>query len=101
MGRSKTNCDIRKYGNIKIDVHSHGAPCQVYDFDSHDEQNKNAMCVLWCNISKWGAQANRYDLLFPIKEEKKHEKSFKYNSLKTTKHSIINAIGKPTLPRTT
>eukprot|EP00972_Heterocapsa_arctica_P033125 4873021-Heterocapsa_arctica.AAC.1 len=66
-----------KMENIKIDVHSHGIPCQVYDFDSNDEQNKNTIRVLWCNISKWGAQPNHYDLLLPIKEGKKHEKSFK------------------------
>eukprot|EP00972_Heterocapsa_arctica_P037064 5456065-Heterocapsa_arctica.AAC.1 len=63
--------------HIKIDVHSHGTPCQVYDFDSNDDQNKNTISVLWCNISKWGAQENHYDLFLPRKEETKHEKSFK------------------------
>eukprot|EP00972_Heterocapsa_arctica_P096263 14202302-Heterocapsa_arctica.AAC.1 len=63
--------------NIKIDVHSHGIPRQVYEFDSNDELNKNTISVLWCNISKWGAQEHHYDLLLPIKEDKKHEKSFK------------------------
>eukprot|EP00972_Heterocapsa_arctica_P103933 15316929-Heterocapsa_arctica.AAC.1 len=63
--------------NIKIDVHSHGIPCQVYGFDNNDEQNKNTISVLWCNISKWGAQENNYNLLLPIKEEKKLKKSCK------------------------
>eukprot|EP00972_Heterocapsa_arctica_P029934 4411031-Heterocapsa_arctica.AAC.1 len=66
-----------KMENTKMDVHSHGTPCQVYDFDSNDEQNKNTIRVLWCNISKWGAQENHYDLLTPINEEKKQEKSVK------------------------
>eukprot|EP00972_Heterocapsa_arctica_P065185 9623169-Heterocapsa_arctica.AAC.1 len=39
-----------KMENIKSDVHSHGIPCQVYNFDSNDEQNKNTISVLWCNI---------------------------------------------------
>eukprot|EP00972_Heterocapsa_arctica_P060694 8954373-Heterocapsa_arctica.AAC.1 len=64
-----------KMGNIKIEVHSHGIPCQIYEFDSNDEQNKNTISVLWCNISKWGAQENHYDLLLPIKEENNHEKT--------------------------
>eukprot|EP00972_Heterocapsa_arctica_P077726 11463882-Heterocapsa_arctica.AAC.1 len=62
--------------NIKIEVHSHGIPCQCCEYDSNDEQHKNIISVLWCNINRWGAQENRYDLLLPIKEENKHEKSF-------------------------
>eukprot|EP00972_Heterocapsa_arctica_P089093 13138652-Heterocapsa_arctica.AAC.1 len=62
--------------NIKIDLHSHGTTCQVYDFDSNDEQNNNTISVLWRNISKWGAQEHHYDLLLPTKEEKKHENNF-------------------------
>eukprot|EP00972_Heterocapsa_arctica_P023571 3473069-Heterocapsa_arctica.AAC.1 len=60
--------------NINIDVHSHGIPCQSYEFDSNEEQHKNAISVLWCNINRWGAQDNHYDLLLPIKEEIEHEK---------------------------
>eukprot|EP00972_Heterocapsa_arctica_P112323 16431132-Heterocapsa_arctica.AAC.1 len=29
-----------KMEHIKIDVYSHGIPCQTYQFDSGDEQNK-------------------------------------------------------------
>eukprot|EP00972_Heterocapsa_arctica_P002974 438503-Heterocapsa_arctica.AAC.1 len=64
--------------NIKIDVHSHGIPCQSYEFDSNDEHNKHTISVLWCNINRWGAQDNQYDLLLPIKEEAKHSTSFKF-----------------------
>eukprot|EP00972_Heterocapsa_arctica_P071946 10627111-Heterocapsa_arctica.AAC.1 len=63
--------------NIKIEVHSHGIPCQSYEYDSNEEHNKNTIIVLWCNINRWGAQENHYDLLRPIKEEIKHEKSLK------------------------
>eukprot|EP00972_Heterocapsa_arctica_P033210 4885991-Heterocapsa_arctica.AAC.1 len=61
--------------NIKIYVYSHGIPCQTYEFDSGDEQNKNAISVLWCNINRWGAQDNHYDLLLPIREEVKIKKT--------------------------
>eukprot|EP00972_Heterocapsa_arctica_P052008 7651648-Heterocapsa_arctica.AAC.1 len=64
MGRSKTNCDIRKDGNT-IEVHSHGIACQFYEYDSNDEQHKNTISVLCCNISRWGAQAKHYDILLP------------------------------------
>eukprot|EP00972_Heterocapsa_arctica_P036243 5332562-Heterocapsa_arctica.AAC.1 len=64
--------------NIKIDVRSHGIPCQIYEFDSNDEQHNNTISVLWCNINRWGAQGNHYDLLLPIKEETTHNNSFKY-----------------------
>eukprot|EP00972_Heterocapsa_arctica_P000988 138209-Heterocapsa_arctica.AAC.1 len=52
--------------NIKIEVYSHGMPCQIYDFQGNDEINKNTISVLWCNINRWGAQENHYDLLIPI-----------------------------------
>eukprot|EP00972_Heterocapsa_arctica_P090926 13414728-Heterocapsa_arctica.AAC.1 len=55
--------------NIKVDVHSHGTPCQSYEFDSNDEQNNNTISIPWCNINRWGAQENHYDLLLSIKEE--------------------------------
>eukprot|EP00972_Heterocapsa_arctica_P018646 2756201-Heterocapsa_arctica.AAC.1 len=29
--------------NIKIDVYIHGIPCQTYEFDSGDEQNKTLL----------------------------------------------------------
>eukprot|EP00972_Heterocapsa_arctica_P104636 15422501-Heterocapsa_arctica.AAC.1 len=74
--------------NIKIEVHSHGIPRQVYDFDSNDEQNKNTISVLWCNISKWGAQENKYNLLLTITEDKKYEKSFKDKSFEN--HEAFN-----------
>eukprot|EP00972_Heterocapsa_arctica_P059001 8696775-Heterocapsa_arctica.AAC.1 len=32
--------------NIKIDVHSHGIPCHLYDFDRNDELNKNTTSAL-------------------------------------------------------
>eukprot|EP00972_Heterocapsa_arctica_P013449 1980778-Heterocapsa_arctica.AAC.1 len=76
MGRSKTNCDIRKDGSIQIEVHSHGISCQYYEFDSNDKQNTNTISVLWRNINRWGAQANHYNLLLPIKEDIQHEQSF-------------------------
>eukprot|EP00972_Heterocapsa_arctica_P077349 11407694-Heterocapsa_arctica.AAC.1 len=34
-----------KMENIKIDVYSHGIPCQTYGFDGGDEQNKNTISV--------------------------------------------------------
>eukprot|EP00972_Heterocapsa_arctica_P113755 16438917-Heterocapsa_arctica.AAC.1 len=68
-----------KMENIKIDVYSHGIPCKTYEYDSHGEQNKNTISVLWCNINRWGAQENHYDLLFPIRKETKRNKTFKYN----------------------
>eukprot|EP00972_Heterocapsa_arctica_P062677 9243494-Heterocapsa_arctica.AAC.1 len=58
-----------KMENIKIYVCSRGIPCQTYEFDSHEEQSKSTIIVLWCNINRWGAQANHYDLLLPIREE--------------------------------
>eukprot|EP00972_Heterocapsa_arctica_P052903 7787715-Heterocapsa_arctica.AAC.1 len=66
-----------KMENIKIEVHSHGIPCQCYELDSNDEQHKSTISVLWCNINRWGAQEHHYDLLLPRKEEIKHEKSSK------------------------
>eukprot|EP00972_Heterocapsa_arctica_P108137 15925912-Heterocapsa_arctica.AAC.1 len=59
--------------NLKIELHSHGIPCECYEYESNDEQTKNTISVLWCNISSWGAQGNHYDLLLPMKEELKHE----------------------------
>eukprot|EP00972_Heterocapsa_arctica_P061087 9006234-Heterocapsa_arctica.AAC.1 len=32
--------------NIRIDVYSHGIPCQTYEFDNGDEQNKSTISVL-------------------------------------------------------
>eukprot|EP00972_Heterocapsa_arctica_P027872 4098624-Heterocapsa_arctica.AAC.1 len=29
--------------NIKIDVHSHGIPCQSYEFDINDKQHNNTI----------------------------------------------------------
>eukprot|EP00972_Heterocapsa_arctica_P002748 406131-Heterocapsa_arctica.AAC.1 len=49
-----------KMENIKIDVYSHGIPCHTYEF-----------------INRWGAQENHYDLLHPIREEVKINKTFR------------------------
>eukprot|EP00972_Heterocapsa_arctica_P105076 15482007-Heterocapsa_arctica.AAC.1 len=65
-----------KMENIKIEVYSNGIPCQTYEFDGEDEQNKNTISVLWCNINRWGAQENNYDLLIPMKEETHIKKTF-------------------------
>eukprot|EP00972_Heterocapsa_arctica_P041784 6159946-Heterocapsa_arctica.AAC.1 len=51
-------------------------PCQTYDYTGEDENNKNTLRVLWCNYSRWGAQANHYDLLYPIVEEEKKRNTF-------------------------
>eukprot|EP00972_Heterocapsa_arctica_P022653 3333267-Heterocapsa_arctica.AAC.1 len=64
--------------NFKIEVHSHGIPCQSYEYDSNDGQTKNTISVLWCNINRWGDQEHYYDLLLPIKEEIKQAKGFNY-----------------------
>eukprot|EP00972_Heterocapsa_arctica_P012265 1798642-Heterocapsa_arctica.AAC.1 len=66
-----------KMENITIEVHSHGNAMHIFNYDSDDEQNKSTIILLWCNINKWGAQPNHYDLLHPIEEEAKQEKSFK------------------------
>eukprot|EP00972_Heterocapsa_arctica_P098458 14528629-Heterocapsa_arctica.AAC.1 len=58
-----------KMENIKIEVYSHGTPCQIYEFEGEDEQTKNTISLLWCNINRWGAQGNHYDLLIPLTEE--------------------------------
>eukprot|EP00972_Heterocapsa_arctica_P020628 3041499-Heterocapsa_arctica.AAC.1 len=65
-----------KMENIKIEVYSHGMPCQIYDFQGDDEINKNTISVLWCNINRWGAQENHYDLLIPIVEEEQRQQTF-------------------------
>eukprot|EP00972_Heterocapsa_arctica_P008549 1247205-Heterocapsa_arctica.AAC.1 len=64
--------------NIKLDVHSHGIPCQSYEFDSNDKQHNTTISVLCCNINRWGAQAIHYDLLLPMKEETHQHTSFTY-----------------------
>eukprot|EP00972_Heterocapsa_arctica_P053685 7909448-Heterocapsa_arctica.AAC.1 len=76
-GGARQIVTFAKMENIKSEVHSHGIPCQRYEYDSNDEQYKNTIRFLWCNISRWGAQEHHYDLLLPIKEEINHEKSFK------------------------
>eukprot|EP00972_Heterocapsa_arctica_P108086 15918550-Heterocapsa_arctica.AAC.1 len=63
--------------NIKIDVYSHGIPCQTYEFYSVEEQTKHTISVLWCNINRWGAQETHYDLLLPIREEVRVKKTFR------------------------
>eukprot|EP00972_Heterocapsa_arctica_P017702 2616472-Heterocapsa_arctica.AAC.1 len=73
-GRATQIAIFANMENIKIEVHSHGIPCQCYEYDSNDEQTKNTISVLWCNISRWGAQENHYALLLPTKEEIKHKK---------------------------
>eukprot|EP00972_Heterocapsa_arctica_P017352 2562204-Heterocapsa_arctica.AAC.1 len=70
-----------KMENIKIEVYSHGMPCQIYDFKGNDEINKNTISVLWCNINRWGAQENHYDLLIPIIEEKQKHTNFEQTFL--------------------
>eukprot|EP00972_Heterocapsa_arctica_P058967 8690514-Heterocapsa_arctica.AAC.1 len=62
--------------NIKIEVYSHGMQCQIYESIGEDEQNKSTISVSWCNINRWGAQENNYDLLIPIKEEVQHQRTF-------------------------
>eukprot|EP00972_Heterocapsa_arctica_P056950 8403859-Heterocapsa_arctica.AAC.1 len=32
-----------KMENIKIEVYSHGMPCQIYEFKGEDEQNKSTI----------------------------------------------------------
>eukprot|EP00972_Heterocapsa_arctica_P100399 14805768-Heterocapsa_arctica.AAC.1 len=61
---------------------------QTSNYDSDDELNKNTMILFWCNLNKWGAQDNNYDLLFPIEEKMKKEKSFKYKLIE--KHDAFN-----------
>eukprot|EP00972_Heterocapsa_arctica_P071057 10497868-Heterocapsa_arctica.AAC.1 len=62
--------------NISIEVHSHGNAMRNFSYDSDYENNKSTISLLWCNINKWGAQPNHYDLLRPIEEEAKQDKSF-------------------------
>eukprot|EP00972_Heterocapsa_arctica_P034838 5128935-Heterocapsa_arctica.AAC.1 len=62
--------------NIKIQVYSHGMPCYIYEFDGEDEQHKSTISVLWCNINRWGAQENHYDLLIPIKYDTSIKNTF-------------------------
>eukprot|EP00972_Heterocapsa_arctica_P104818 15446293-Heterocapsa_arctica.AAC.1 len=50
-------------------------PCQFYEFQGNDEQNKSTISVLWRNINKWGAQENHYDLLIPMKEDEQNKKT--------------------------
>eukprot|EP00972_Heterocapsa_arctica_P099872 14732787-Heterocapsa_arctica.AAC.1 len=71
--------------NIKIEVHSHGMPCQIYDDQGNDEDNKNTISVLWCNINRWGAQENHYDLLVPIVKEEQNNKTFEQHFLEKEK----------------
>eukprot|EP00972_Heterocapsa_arctica_P008865 1300202-Heterocapsa_arctica.AAC.1 len=47
-----------------------------FSYDRDYENNKRNISLLWCNINKWGAQPNHHDLLHPIEEEAKQEKSF-------------------------
>eukprot|EP00972_Heterocapsa_arctica_P053233 7838745-Heterocapsa_arctica.AAC.1 len=63
--------------NSKIYIRSHGSIVQTYDYDCGDEENKHTISLLWCNIQKWVAQPNHYDLLHPTEEAKK-DKSFNY-----------------------
>eukprot|EP00972_Heterocapsa_arctica_P091029 13431109-Heterocapsa_arctica.AAC.1 len=86
--------------NIKIQVFSHGMPCQTYEFQGEDENNKSTINVLWCNINRWGAQENHYDLLIPIVEEEERRNTFEqtYREKEQEHHSAedyqANYIGR-------
>eukprot|EP00972_Heterocapsa_arctica_P092399 13628238-Heterocapsa_arctica.AAC.1 len=63
-----------KMENIKIEVHSHGYAMRIVNYDSDAEKNKSTIGLLWCNINKWGAQPNHYNLLHHIYEEAKQRR---------------------------
>eukprot|EP00972_Heterocapsa_arctica_P028748 4229232-Heterocapsa_arctica.AAC.1 len=75
-------------------------PCQTYEFQGDDENNKSIINELWCNINRWGAQENHYDLLIPIVEEEERQHTFEqtYREKEREHHSAeyyqANYIGR-------
>eukprot|EP00972_Heterocapsa_arctica_P056180 8289254-Heterocapsa_arctica.AAC.1 len=59
-GEELDKSPFSRIGNVRVDIHSFGNLVQTYDFDNGDEDNKNYISVLWCNIQKWGAHTNHY-----------------------------------------
>eukprot|EP00972_Heterocapsa_arctica_P013075 1921478-Heterocapsa_arctica.AAC.1 len=57
-------------------------------YDNDYEHNNSKISLLWCNNNKWGAQPNHYDLLHPIEEEAKQDKSFKAQFIES--HDALN-----------
>eukprot|EP00972_Heterocapsa_arctica_P090124 13295119-Heterocapsa_arctica.AAC.1 len=60
--------------NMNSNVHSYGNAVQNFNVDNDDEQNKSTIHIRWCNLSKWGAQPNHYDLLHAVQDEAKKAK---------------------------
>eukprot|EP00972_Heterocapsa_arctica_P079833 11763327-Heterocapsa_arctica.AAC.1 len=91
-----------KMENIRIEVYSHGIPCQIYEFDGEDEQhNKHTISVRWCNINRWGAQENHYDLLIPIREEAQCNNTFGITYIDKMEENKQANIGIPITIQTT
>eukprot|EP00972_Heterocapsa_arctica_P084605 12463042-Heterocapsa_arctica.AAC.1 len=76
-------------------------PCQTYEFKGEDKQNKSTISVLLCNINRWGAHENHYDLLILIKEEEQTNTTIEYIFLDNMKEDKISmSTQQVTIPTT-